>query len=438
MASLLPRSYKGIVLAALLLVTVFPTLAQAHLCSGCPGDCPDAVKVIIRDHEEGEQQIIRTHQPWNLVSRMTEHKSWTVNDFFKNHWLPKLMAMSTNLTAVAMEQMRIVGLLFDAKHLLETNRMVQELQVQANRDYHPSESFCWFGTNIRSITQSEVRGRLVQSGLSAMQLSRQLGNQGVASALEEEDIESRWERFKATYCDPRDNNESGMGTGLRMVPGCGGGDAKRRNRDIDFTRLIDTPRTLPVNFEDGAGAIPPEEEDVMALASNLYGHRPPTRQAEGLASKSSGAQNFYFDLRSVMAKRAVAQESFSAIVGLKAEAETEGDTAQYLASIAKNAGFDSGEVLKHIGEKPSTYAQLEALSQTIFQSPDFYVTLYDKPVNIERKKAALNAVELMLDRYLYESELRQEMLLSVLLSASGQKEFEEARENMQGSRATAR
>ncbi|MCD8497290.1 MAG: hypothetical protein LRZ85_03925 [Alphaproteobacteria bacterium] len=157
----------------------------------------------------------------------------------------------------------------------------------------------------------------------------------------------------------------------------------------------------------------------------------PVRKIDGLSSEKSGAQPFYLEMRSVLAKRAVAQESFNAIVGLKAESETEGNTAQFLAALARDSGLEENEVLEYLGDKPSTYAQLELLSQTMFQNPDFFVTLYDKPVNVKRKKAALNAVELMLDRYLYESELRQEMLLSVLLSASGTSEFDETFNDIQ-------
>lgn len=418
-----------ILLLFLLVSTLWLTgPAMAHLCDGCPGDCAPAAGVIRRDHEKGEGLIIKNKQNNNMVARMTQHKYWTVDDLFINHFLPKLMAMSTNLSAVAMEQMRIVGLLFDAKHLLETNRHVQEMQVQANRDYHPSESFCSFGTNIRSIAETESRGRFTQAALSAAQLDRQLGNYGQASGTQDEDFDARWEKFKSDYCDPRDNNWYDSTSGLEPV--CAGGGAPiRRNRDIDFTRLVDVPRTLKVDFQTATPE--DDEEDLIALSNNLYGHRTPTRSIEGLPNPDSGAQPFYYLLRSVLAKRAVAQESFSAIVGLKAEAETEGDTAQYLAYIAHQAGMEKADVEAHIGEKPSTYAQLELLSQTMFQSPDFFVTLYDKPANIARKKAALNAIELMLDRYLYESELRQEMLLSVLLTTSSRKEFDEVLKDTQ-------
>lgn len=404
----------------------------AQICTGCPDDCQPAAEVLKSHHEKGEKDIIKDNQAFgsgNMVERMDRHKFWTVDNFFKDQWLPKLMNMSAQLGAAAIDQMRLVGMLFDAKHLLETNRMVQELQVQANKDYQPSESFCWFGTNIRSLAETENRSRFTQSALGQMELSRQIGNYGVGSTQDGADMRARWMMFRSAYCDPKDNNWFIALSGLDKACGAGGADKTRRNNDIDFTRLLDAPRTLKVDFQNGAKT--PNEEDLFALANNLYGHRTPTRALQGLASQESGAQPFYLQLRSVLAKRAVAQASFNAIVGLKAESRADGDTSRFLAAIARDAGLEENDIKDYLGEKPSTYAQLEVLSQRMFQDPDFFVTLYDKPANVKRKKAALSAVELMLDRYLYESELRQEMLLSVLLSASSKREFDEALKDVQ-------
>lgn len=427
--------------AALLFIALPPRPALAHQCQMCPGDCGAAAEVLKSHHEKGEKDIIKdwTRNP-HMRERMTLHKNWLVDDrgarFFPAHFLPKLMKMSTQLTATALDQMRLVGGLFDAKHLLETNRIVQELQVQATRDYTPSESFCWFGTNIRSLAESENRGRFTQAALGAMQMERQLGTYGTASAEDGADMKARWNKFTSTYCDTEDNNSGLSSACLSNASGPSGGivtvgpsDKARFNIDIDYTRLIDQPRTLPLDFQEAAQT--PAGEDVLALASNLYGHNTPLRKMEGLGSTESGAPQFYMQLRSVLAQRNVAQESFNAIVGLKAEADTEGDTARFLGAIAKSAGLEEADIAAYLGQNPSTYAQLEVLAQKMFQSPEFFVTLYDKPANVKRKKAALSAIELMLDRYLYESEMRQEMLLSVLLSASSKREFDEVQRNVQ-------
>ena len=77
-----------------------------------------------------------------------------------------------------------------------------------------------------------------------------------------------------------------------------------------------------------------------------------------------------------------------------------------------------------LGENPSYYAQLEILAKRILQSPTFYANLYDKPENVKRISASLKAIELMIDRAIYESRLRQEAITSVLVTADPKMEDE--------------
>jgi len=143
---------------------------------------------------------------------------------------------------------------------------------------------------------------------------------------------------------------------------------------------------------------------------------------------SRKGQKLYLQLRSVAAKRSVAQNTFNSIVGMKSEGTSDTSlvsggpplTRSFLAAAFKQlmpTGTPDAEIYAIIGENPSYYAQLEVLSKKIYQNPDFFSGLYDKPANIARKSTAMKAIDLMLDRVLYESELRQEMLLSVLLSS---------------------
>jgi hypothetical protein len=67
---------------------------------------------------------------------------------------------------------------------------------------------------------------------------------------------------------------------------------------------------------------------------------------------------------------------------------------------------------------PSYYAQMEVLTKKIYQNPDFYTNLYDKPANVERKEVAMQAIGLMQKFDLFKSYLRTEASLSVLLETS--------------------
>lgn len=397
-------------------------------------------------------------------NHLNSEENWIVNDFFDRFLFEGLAELTEYLSANAMFQMQMIGAIFDAKNQLETQRLFFKLQAEAHKDYHPSEGMCAFGTGIKSLAASESLGKLNMLALSRRSIARQLGAKGSLSAGDAgADKKGRWDQFVTTYCNPRDNGWVGRITGLEQAcdrDGVEGGstlsgaeEPSRMNRDIDYTRLIDSPRTLNISFSDDTltnpdplPALPPtlpaslpaqenrhDEEDVLALAANLYGHENLTRRISFNQLGSSIPRERYYELRTIVAKRAVAENSFNAIVGMKS-AGTAGmlgsagpETGAYLAAIIRDlmpAATTSAEIqaqeqeiMALIGENPSQYAQLEILSKLIYENPKFFADLYDKPANVSRKSVAMKAIELMVDRALFESELRQEMLMSVMLAS---------------------
>ena len=430
-----------IILALCVVFLLFSTRessAGCNPCQYCPAnDCPAAQQIIMDAHATGRQEITE-----HTSEEFTKHMDWMVSDYFLENILPAMMRMTEQLSAVAMQQVFSIGTFFDAKQQLETQRLFQELQNQAHKDYQPSEDFCWFGTNIRSVASSEQTGRYNALALSSMQMARHTANVNTGGAeSRDQDKLMRWKQFTSTYCDPEDNNKVAgkRESGLTLACGSGGGNTERINIDIDFTRLIDEPRTLNVGFfgdpadaPDQSAVATPDEEDVIALGSNLYGHETLTRDVNKKYLKNKEYQHLYFALRSVAAKRGVAENSYNAIVGMKSagrsdiEDVNEPKTREFLGAVMTELGVPDDEVYQIIGENPSYYAQLEILAKKIYQNPDFFANLYDKPANVQRKSVALKAIDLMLDRAIYESQLRQEMAMSVLLSSRLRPKFTDA------------
>lgn len=371
-------------------------------------------------------------------------------------WQPVIHAMqrmAEQLSAVAMHQAFIVGTFLDAKHQLETQRLFQELQIQAHKDYQPSTSFCMLGTAARSLGHSEALGRYNALVLSRRHIARHLGNANMASAEKEvDDKTSRWKKFTEVYCDPRDNNPRPNDSGSGLAAVCktrnpARNQADRINIDIDYTRMIENRRSIGVSYPMSPVVSGADDADVMALAQNLYGHDVLFRVFSEGDVKEDNKNHLYMALRSVAAKRSVAENSFNAIVGLKSYGSAGGafgggvETYKYLGKILMELGIPELEVKEYLGldpnadwvrnkpdyiPDPSYFAQLEILAKKIYQSQRFYANLYDTPTNVERKAAALTAIELMLDRAIFESQLRQEMALSVLLSTKLQKNFDDA------------
>ncbi len=384
--------------------------------SSCPaGWCRRAANIIKSYHAVAEVTML-TH----IKQEFIFHQSWLTNTLFKQHILRAMMMMTEQLSAIAFQQVQIGGTFWDAKEQLETQRLTQELEYEAHKDYQPSEDFCYFGTNIRSMHGSNAASEYTQSALNERNIKRHLGNKKTTSAgsISEENVE-RWKNFTALYCDPADNNMSVFLKNGGLKPACNSGasDKQRINADVDYTRTIDNPRTINANFtKDDPGK---EGVDILALINNLYGHTPITRQIHYLDQK--GMKEKYMGLRAITAKRNVAQNSMNAIIAMKTSGtdQTTGapQTAKFMGKLLENLGIPANETQLMLGKNPSYYAQLETLSKRIAQSPEFYSNLYDKPANVTRKGVAIKALDLMIEREMYKSQLRREMLISVLLSS---------------------
>ena len=370
------------------------------------------------------------------------HELWIEAVLWNGILLPALRSMADQLTAVSTQQTLIIGTFFDAKHQLETQRVLQTIRARAHKDYHPSSGVCEFGTSIRSLAASERRAELNAHVMSQRSQDRMLGNANVAASDGAEgdlgergaNASGRIGQYAEKFCDPRDS-DSGLDVlcdydGLVPTPP-GAVNPERANKDIDYARTVEYPWTLNVNFTDNN--LTEEEEEILALSSNLYSQRVFRRLTATLLNEDSGGDDLnytparanYLDARALVAKLSVAENSFNAITSMKS-AGTAGSRA-FLENIIEELGVNPAngppsDTLRLLGMDdannpigPSYYAQMEVLTKKIYQNPDFYTNLYDKPVNVERKKVAMQAIGLMQKFDLFKSYLRAESNLSVLL-----------------------
>ncbi len=449
-------------------ISLSPHSAYACCVACAESDCENATDFIEEAHED-----IRERVKTEFDDDLTEFHQWLIY-MLETQFGPGTGAMLNQLAAAALYYTQMVGSFMDAQFQMDTQRVMRKMQFDAHKAYHPSESMCVFGSNVRSLASSDTIARFNSLALGEMGLARQTGYYGVAGAYDQgEDYRARWNQFVDTYCDVGDNNRISSTTGLELAcdrdgPGgatdAGAEDWNRFNRDIDYTRLIEEPRTITLDMRDntlddvaepfasltGVGPVyePGEEEDVIAMSKNLYGHKVPSRDLAQIKLTGDAALTLFLSLRSVAAKRSVAQASFNAIVGIKSSGSShekeldpfthpgglfgvpllisngllaQKQSRRFMAAIMDQllpaSVLTGANIFDLIGYSPSYYSQLEVLSKRIYQNPDFYAGLYDSPANVERKKVAMKAIELMLDRAIYESQLRREMVVSVLLSS---------------------
>lgn len=358
----------------------------------------------------------------HITDEFIQHRNWMIDEFFVKHILPAMAMMTSQMQIIGMNHTFAIGGFFDAKHTLETQALMGQLMAEADKDYTPSKGICTIGTNVKSLASSMERGDIVKAALSDRVLKRQLRHNDVISGGDEDvDARSRLELFAKTHCNIHDN-----ANGLKYLCKQSSGPKDRINKDVDFTRTIDSKLTVDIDMTMNGSGTSADAEDIFALNALLFSNDVFKAQPKlKLASNEGVPKNaayFYADLRSIAAKRNVAQNSISSIVAERVSGDTE--VAPTLRKIVNELGVPEEDMDFILGKNPSYFAQMEVLTKSIYQNPVFYTELYDKPANVLRKGTMISAVQLMQERDIYKSQLRNEAVLAVLLETMMHKEHQ--------------
>ena len=325
----------------------------------------------------------------------------------------------SNRNAV-MLRLETLGAFLDARDLLDTLRTLQMSTTRTLRNYTTSDAVCRFGTLTKSIASADSVAKKNQLAFSKIMMDRHNQKEGTVYASAGRGIVAMLNDFKDKYCSIKDNNSFLEGYCKTAVAT----SDLVYNRDVDFTRVFDVPLTLDADFGE-SGAPSNDKQSVLALFENLSMVPPLMSSTSGDLDTSNAAQTQ--DIRAMTAMREVSANTFAALVGQKAKTPSESST--YMKQMIQELGLNAATAEKLLGTNPSYFAQMEVLTQKLFQSPSFYANLYDSEANIDRQRVAMKAIELQQDRDFLESLRRREMLLSVLLNAKLQESASRADES---------
>ncbi len=433
---------KGGLLAVILMVSglIFSQSAYATDIVGgsCPvaegqGNCAKTVgcpakSEAARDQSYGPYPCLSSKdiEDWWLEQDFTiTQKNFLTNDFYQQKiigelWTknvkPALQSMSAQVSGAMYQSTGMIGSMMDGQAAVQTQLSMQTLEAEAYRDYTPGENLCRFGTLARSLSASDLQAEATLAHLAKIAEDRLVNKKGGhTSDTLGDDSQTRFKRFQRVYCDPGDNN--GLMKNI-CYPSSDSptGAPNRYNKDIDIVRTLDQPLTLNMKLDDGV--LTADEEDILSLSNNLYGQNTldnlaPALLKEGLKNSN---KTLYLDFRQLTAMRNVAQYSFNAIAAQKA-AGTQGSDL-FMTNVLRELGLSDTEAMRYLSndtKNPSYYAQMEVLTKKIYQNPNFYTNLMDKPANVKRQLAAMKGIELTQNRDLFHSLERQEILMSLLL-----------------------
>ena len=351
---------------------------------------------------------IKQKQGSYTIGFKTENRAFAVSvppDQLEQNWIDAIQIWSAHVGATILAKTALYGNLLNTQMQLAFLKEQQKRQAQTLLDSSVSNQVCRAATLSHSLGKADFRTLAEQRVLARILQERDLGKEGSLHFENEKvnlttGLQARIVLFKETYCDKYAENSS-----LARV--CKVNLADNLNRDIDYTRVIDVPKTLAINFT-GNQTLEPDEADVIAFGENLFPSMP-------IASTNRIPQSSetYMDLRSLQAARAVARNSFAAVVSEKASVEN--PKAMYAHNLLKSMNVDPREAELLLGRNPSYFAQMNLLTKTLYQTTDFAKGLMTGGANVERARVAMKAVDLQQNADLLDSLYRREMLLATYL-----------------------
>ncbi len=345
-------------------------------------------------------------------------RDYITDDLYNNVAENDYKKLAGQLTSMWMLQGVMIGGFYDAQAHSTAMLELQKLTAATMPKYTPSRAVCQFGTLAKSLPASDLRAKTNQLALSEIALSRHLGTyNNMASAGRGQDMSNRILNYISTFCNTIESGEALIKFCATPAP-----SSERFNHDIDYTRTLAVPETINMDMTNATVTKP--ENDIISLGHNLYGHMQITQRLDDDLLDTQEGQAILPLIRSINAKRSLAENSYNAIAGMKAAGS--GASRTYIRSVLTNLGMSAGDMDRYMASagatpgpavtnNPSYSAQMDILTKRVYQDPGFYVNLMDTPTNVSRQTASMEGLELMQGRDIFSSMSRSEMLLAVLV-----------------------
>jgi hypothetical protein len=406
--------------------------------------------------------VLLTLLPHNAIAGGGSNFDQRIQDI----WVERMRSMTAQLVAGGTYTIGMIGAMLDGMQTLDVQREMQRLQTIAIKDYMPGENLCRFGTLSRSLGASDATKQVTAITLNDLLLRRQTGNSYRIEPFADMDRISRLINLRTLYCNPGDNDKTPAACNCDVTAGtCTAGIGplpSRFNRDLDFARLLATRLTLDINFSDynqgtpansQKGGLTADEQDLIGFLYNVSAPSAFDRYAQNdFSNKSHTAANSMMNERNIFALRSLVRNSLAQQIAKKVPGNPASRT--YMINALRELGATDTEARRILQTEglnldrpgnaasgtvinPSYDAQMEVLTKKLYQSPNFYVNLVDKPTNIIRQQAAMKAIGLMQRRDIFETLLRREILLAALVELKTREETEAANARVKNAQANS-
>lgn len=157
--------FKTVFVSLVFIYGITGFTSKSHACGPICVVCVPLPMAWTIDLVEDEHDETREH----IEAEFDMHEDFLINVFW-DIMLPAMMKMTEQISAVAMQQMLVIGTFFDAKQQLQVQRLLQMKEAKIRQDYIAANNIelCNIGTHTRTLMSSESYAKMNSFVLSQL------------------------------------------------------------------------------------------------------------------------------------------------------------------------------------------------------------------------------------------------------------------------------
>jgi len=325
-------------------------------------------------------------------------------DWLWEQWLLAFKDMTKQLNSGTIDQTRQFASNYDASLVTRTALRVQKAELEAKKQYQPTNQACQFDTTAKYLGRSAEVSNAVTTGY-ARDLSK-IGNneKGTPSATGAASLQkSRWSTYQSKFCDNTADHGNAGCTAATPKP----------NMHIMPSKTIFAKETIDLTDADTRDA-------VTELLFNITGYEVADPVATTAQVSAVGLQQ-----RQENREYLTQMDAVAALAAFVVAERAPGVQALEVQAMRQKGGVNDASAT------PSKREIRQAFIEQL-QDPSYYQELYDSPGTIQQKEVYLKAYSLVL---LYDMIAKQEKISNVyaIETANMLDKFNQSRHNVSAS-----
>jgi hypothetical protein len=342
-------------------------LMAAFLSSqACPGACGTLPNLYAVSIEATQSFLIKALDVMEDSILKTLQKFW-------DNWLLALKDMTAQLSGSLNDGTRHLDSLFDSSNETQNERLLQQTEHTAKKDFQTTDEGCRFDTTARYMNSAMRTGNFISQGMqtnNTVDGNNQTGSAGFAGQGSED--KSRYATYTSTFCDAQSNNG---------YPGCAS-SGTMPNADTLPAKTLFGKETIDWNSDNQVDK--DERAAVEALEYNITGFEVPDPFSPNVLQTTAGKEARARD-REYLAQMDAVGSLVTSLVGERMP----GPASPEIQALRNKLGVNDAST------NPSEREIRQSVVEQLWD-PNYWADLGDSPGSSRQKEVYLQAYNLMM------------------------------------------